>query len=63
MTVDVKGQFTKQTAFYVRAGNSSRDLRDDDKSKYIRSRWPGPLPAAGCRPRLSGSASWTRRPS
>jgi hypothetical protein len=47
LTVDVKGQLTKKTAFYVRAGNSSRDLDAAEKTKYILGRWPGTLSAAG----------------
>lgn len=47
VTVSVKGQFVKKTAFYVRSGNSTRELADAERAKYILGRWPGPLPATG----------------
>ncbi len=47
VTVSVKGQFGKKTAFYVRSGNSTRELGEDEKAKYILGRWPGPLPSTG----------------
>lgn len=39
VTVDVKGQMQKKTAFYVRVGNGTRDLNDAEKQKYIVGRW------------------------
>jgi type I restriction enzyme R subunit len=47
VTVRVKGQFVKKTAFYVRSGNSTRELGDDERAKYVLGRWPGPLPSTG----------------
>lgn len=47
VTVDLKGQLKKKTAFYVRNGNSSRELDDAEKAKYVLGRWPGPLATAG----------------
>ena len=47
VTVDVKGQFVKKTAFYVRSGNSTRELDAAERAKYVLGRWPGPLPATG----------------
>lgn len=39
VTVDKKGQMIKKTAFYVRAGNATRELDDAEKAKYILNRW------------------------
>ena len=47
VTVSVKGQFFKKSAFYVRSGNSTRELDDAERAKYILGRWPGPLSATG----------------
>jgi type I restriction enzyme, R subunit len=48
VTIDVKGQFVKKTGvFYVRSGNSTRELDGAEKAKYILGRWPGALPATG----------------
>jgi type I restriction enzyme, R subunit len=47
VTVSVKGQLVKKRAFYVRSGNSTRELDDAERAKYILGRWPGPLPASG----------------
>lgn len=38
--VEKKGQMIRKTAFYVRASNSTRELTDDEKAKYILGRWP-----------------------
>ena len=43
----MKGQFVKKTAFYVRSGNSTRELNDTEQAKYILGRWPGNLPTTG----------------
>jgi type I restriction enzyme R subunit len=40
VTIDKKGQMIKKTAFYVRAGNATRELDATEKAKYILSRWP-----------------------
>jgi predicted HTH transcriptional regulator len=40
VVVDKKGQMVKKTAFYVRAGNATRELDEAEKAKYILSRWP-----------------------
>jgi type I restriction enzyme R subunit len=47
VTMSVKGQFVKKSAFYVRSGNSTRQLDDGERAKYILGRWPGPMPATG----------------
>jgi hypothetical protein len=48
VTVNVKGQFVRKTGvFYVRSGNSTRELDDAQKAKYILGRWPGALPSTG----------------
>ena len=47
VTVSVKGQFIKKTAFYVRSGNSTRELSEAEKAKYVLGRWPGTLPSTG----------------
>ena len=47
VTVSVKDQLIKKTAFYVRSGNSTRELGDAERAKYILGRWPGPLQATG----------------
>ena len=47
VTVQAKGQLVKKTAFYVRSGNSTRELGDTEQEKYILGRWPGPLPTVG----------------
>ncbi|MGH3917347.1 MAG: hypothetical protein ACRDTC_28635 [Pseudonocardiaceae bacterium] len=39
VTVDKNGQMIKKTAFYVRAGNATRELDDTEKAKYILGRW------------------------
>jgi len=41
VTVDVKGQLVKKTAFYVRAGSSTLALDAAEKDKHIRDTWPG----------------------
>jgi len=38
--VDKKGQMIKKVAFYVRAGNATRELDADEKVNYIVGRWP-----------------------
>jgi type I restriction enzyme R subunit len=40
VTVNVKGQLVKKSAFYVRSGNSTRELSEAEKAKYILGRWP-----------------------
>ncbi len=40
VTIDVKGQFEKKTAFYVRIGNGTKALDDTEKQKYVQTRWP-----------------------
>jgi type I restriction enzyme R subunit len=47
VAVSVKGQLIKKTAFYVRSGNSTRELSDDEQAKYILGRWPGSPPSTG----------------
>jgi type I restriction enzyme R subunit len=47
VTLSVQGQNVKKTVFYVRSGNSTRELSDDEQVKYILGRWPGPLPSTG----------------
>ncbi len=47
VTASVRGQLIKKTAFYVRSGNSTRELGDTEQAKYILGRWPGPLPTTG----------------
>jgi type I restriction enzyme R subunit len=39
VTVEKKGQMSKATVFYVRAGNSTLALDATEKDKYIRDRW------------------------
>jgi type I restriction enzyme R subunit len=41
VTVDKKGQFISKVAFFVRAGNSTRELDDAEKAKHVLGRWPG----------------------
>jgi type I restriction enzyme, R subunit len=41
VTVQRNGQLLKETAFYVRIGNSTKKLDDAEKAKYILNRWPG----------------------
>jgi hypothetical protein len=38
--IDTKGQLIKKTAFFVRAGNSTRELDPAEKAKYALGRWP-----------------------
>lgn len=38
---DKKGQFVSKVAFFVRAGNSTRELDAAEKAKYVLGRWPG----------------------
>ena len=38
--VDKQGQQSKKTAFYVRVANSTRELNDEQKAKYVPQRWP-----------------------
>ncbi len=40
VTVDKKGQLEKKTAFYIRLNNGSVELNDNEKAKYISTRWP-----------------------
>jgi type I restriction enzyme R subunit len=40
VTVEKSGQQVKKTAFYVRTGNSTRELNPTEKAKYVLSRWP-----------------------
>lgn len=40
VTVDKDGRMIKKTAFFVRASNSTRELDDTEKAKYILGRWP-----------------------
>jgi type I restriction enzyme R subunit len=40
VTIDVKGQFEKKTAFYVRVGNGTKELDDTEREKYVQTRWP-----------------------
>lgn len=40
ITVDENGQMIKKTSFFVRAGNATRELDDEEKAKYILGRWP-----------------------
>ncbi len=39
VTVDKQGQHVKNTAFYVRVANSTRELSDLEKDKYLKSHW------------------------
>ncbi len=41
VTVNKKGQLQKKTAFYIRLNNGTRDLDEQEKQKYIGSRWSG----------------------
>jgi hypothetical protein len=34
------GQLHKKTAFFVRTGNSTRELDATEKAKYVLGRWP-----------------------
>jgi type I restriction enzyme R subunit len=39
VTVDVKGQMVKKTAFYVRVANGTKEIEGDEKQKYVGGRW------------------------
>ncbi len=43
MVVDKTGQLVKTPAFYIRIGNGTREITDqNERQKYIASRWgPG----------------------
>jgi type I restriction enzyme, R subunit len=41
VTVDVKGQMIKKKAFYIRLNNGTVELSDDERQKYVATRWPG----------------------
>jgi type I restriction enzyme R subunit len=38
--VDKQGQHNKKTMFYVRVGNGTKDLDEQEKAKYVAGRWP-----------------------
>jgi hypothetical protein len=38
--VDKKGRFEKKAAFYIRLNNGTVELDDQEKQKYIATRWP-----------------------
>lgn len=40
VTVEKHGTLVRKSAFFVRAGNSTRELNEAEKAKYIRGRWP-----------------------
>jgi type I restriction enzyme R subunit len=40
VTVGKKGQYHQKTAFFVRTGNSTRELDAAEKAKYLLNRWP-----------------------
>lgn len=40
VTVDKKGQFQKKTAFYIRLNNGTVGLDEQEKQKYVTTRWP-----------------------
>jgi type I restriction enzyme R subunit len=40
VTTEKDGQRVKKTAFYIRTGNSTRELNPTEKAKYLLSRWP-----------------------
>jgi hypothetical protein len=46
VTVDRKGQLQKKTAFYVRAGNSTRELNATEKAKHVLGRWRTDTPTS-----------------
>lgn len=39
VTVDKQGQQVKKNAFYVRVANGTKELNDDEKAKYMSTRW------------------------
>ncbi len=41
VTVVKKGQHEKQTNFYVRIGNGTEALDEDERETYVAGRWPG----------------------
>lgn len=41
VVVDKGGQLETRTAFYVRVGNGTQALPDDERTKYVTGRWPG----------------------
>lgn len=41
VVVDKGGQLAKRTAFYVRVGNGTKVLVDDERTKYVTGRWRG----------------------
>lgn len=42
VAVDRKGQLERKTAFYVRIGNSTREITDPiQRQRYLAGRWPG----------------------
>ena len=40
VTVAKKGQFEKKTVFYVRLNNGTAELNEEEREKYISTRWP-----------------------
>jgi type I restriction enzyme R subunit len=41
VTVERAGQLVRKVAFFVRTGNSTKELDDAEKAKYVLGRWPG----------------------
>jgi type I restriction enzyme R subunit len=40
VTIDQAGQMIKKTVFYVRTSNSTLTLNEEEKAKYVLTRWP-----------------------
>ena len=41
VTTEKNGQRSRKAVFYVRVGNSTRELTVAEKAKYLLNRWPG----------------------